>query len=207
MERGTTITWLRAAGAVVAAAAGISCGAGIHGDEGWYYVSGTIDSSGGQLVLRDGRLDVWENCVGNVPVTITLRRYDRIAHVGAVGPVFEVEAPGSDTFVNDPRISIASPAGVDSAHGFTIGYIVKLRTGSEQWIPDTPPIPPDCAAGTICGPVQTGSFKSPASDAAATNAVRFAIVKKCASSGECPSKQACNSGACQECPAGAACNP
>jgi hypothetical protein len=190
----------------VAAAAGISCGAGIHGDEGWYYVSKTIDARGGELVLRDGRLDVWENCVGDVPAMITLRRYDHIVHTGAVGPVFEVKAPDAETFVNDPRISIASPAGVDSAQGFAIGYIVTNRNGNEQWIPDTPPIPPDCAAGTICGPVQAGSFRNPASDADPTSAVKFAIVKKCGSIGECPSKQACNSGACQECPTGAECN-
>jgi hypothetical protein len=204
MERGTTITWLRAAGAVVAAAAGISCGAGIHGDEGWYYVSGSIDSSGGQLVLREGTLLVARNCVEEA-VPITLRRQDRIDHSGAIGPVFTIEVPLPTTFVNDPQINIATSAAVAGSASSTIGYIVNTQAGP-QWIPDSPPFPPECPEGTVCGPVQTGSFRNPASDADPSRVVQFAIVKKCGSLGECPSKQACNSGACQACPTGAECN-
>jgi hypothetical protein len=114
----------------VAAAAGLSCGAGIHGDEGWYYVSGSIDSSGGQLVLREGTLIVARNCVEEA-VPITLRRQDRIDHSGAIGPVFTIEVPSPTTFVNDPQINIATSAAVASSASSTIGYIVNTEAGPQ----------------------------------------------------------------------------
>jgi hypothetical protein len=207
MERGTTITWLRAAGAVVAAAAGLSCGAGIHGDVGWYYVTSTIDRYGGELTLREGTLVVYQNCVAG-PTDITLRRHDSIDHMGAIGPVFEVVVPSPNTFVNDPQINIATSAKVASDESSTIGFIVD-GTNGPQWVPDSQPFTPDCPAGSICGPVRAGSFENPSGDAAPTSAVKYAIVKKCSSLGDCPSSQACNSGACQECASvlGGDCNP
>jgi hypothetical protein len=208
MERGISIGWLRAAGALTAAA-GISCGPGIHSGDGWYFVSKPIDRSGDQLVLREGVLDVWENCVAESSL-ITLRRFDRIDHTGAIGPVFSVEVSSSNTFVNDPQISIVSPAAVDPAQGLTIGYLVP-GDPDKQWVPDSPATPPTCAAGVVCGPVQIESFKQPGGDPTkATTTVEFAIVKQCATSrGDCPSRQACNSGACQQCPipTGGDCNP
>jgi hypothetical protein len=208
MERGTTITWLRAAGAVLAAAAGLSCGAGIHGDVGWYHVSQTVDKDGGKLTLREGTLIVYQNCVTE-PTPIILRRHDSIDHKGAIGPVFEIELPSANTFVNDAQINIATSAAVANDDSSVIGFIVENRDGSKQWVPDTPPYTLDCPESSVCGPVQAGSFSNPSGDADPAKTVEFAIIKKCGARQECPSKQTCSSGACQWCSAqlGGDCNP
>jgi hypothetical protein len=133
-----------------------------------------------------------------------LRRYESINHKGARSPVFEIELPSPDTFINDPKMSIATASPPPKA---VIGFLIS-NVDVEQWIPDSPAIPPVCEAGVVCGPVQIGSFTNPQGNPAyATNAVKFAILQQCESTPECGSQETCSSRACQECQAGSQCNP
>jgi len=194
-----------ATAAFLAGALGISCGAGVHDGRGEVFVTRTLNQGGGQVVLAEATLDVCEGCVGS-PASITLRRYDRIEHRGAIGPVFEIELPASDTFASDPRIGISTSSTVAGSANSVIGFLVP-GAASEQWVPDSPGTSPVCPASVVCGPVQRYSFMRPGGDPTqATRVVRFAIVSQCATNADCPSTQACNSNACQECPQGSPCN-
>jgi hypothetical protein len=165
--------------------------------------SKTLDARGGQIVLGELTLDVWENCLAS-SATIIVRRYDTIKHTGAIGPVFEIELPSANTFINDPQLSITPSADALACDSCTIGFLVPSLT-PQQWVPDSPATPPACLPGVVCGPLQIQSY---AKDSAyATTIVQFAIVKQCGSNSDCLSKQACNSRACQQCPTSGLCNP
>ena len=168
--------------------------------------SQTVDPVGGQLVFAELTLDICEGCLATRS-TIVVRRYDSIKHAGAIGPVFEIELPTADTFINDPLLSIAAPADVLSCGSCTIGFLVPSLT-PQQWVPDSPATPPKCVAGVVCGPLQIQSYSKPKADSSfSTTIVQFAIVKQCSSNGDCQSNQACTSRACQQCPASSTCNP
>jgi len=146
---------------------------------------------------------VCKGCLSGEAV-IVLRRYETISHRGAQSPVFEIEIPSPDTFINDPKISIATDSPPPRA---VIGFLIS-NDDVEQWIPDSPATPPVCDEGVVCGPVQTGSFTNPQSTPAyATTKVMFAIIHQCDSTSECDSQEGCSSRACQECQAGSECNP
>ena len=177
---------------------------GEEAGSGETFVSQTVDGRlGGVLQLQEATLEVCKGCVAG-EATIVLRRYETISHKGAQSPVFEIELPSPDTFINDPKISIATTSPPPKA---VIGFLIS-NADIEQWIPDSPAIPPVCDAGTVCGPVQIGSFTNPQSNPAyATTTVKFAILQQCDATPECGSQQACSSRACQECQAGSECNP
>jgi hypothetical protein len=165
-----------------------------------------LDSQGGRIVLGELTLDVWENCLAS-SATIIVRRYDTIKHTGAIGPVFEIELPTADTFINDAQLSIATSADVLACDSCTIGFLVPSLT-PQQWVPDSPASPPKCLLpGVVCGPLQIQSFSKPKADSTFnTTIVQFAIVKQCGSNSDCSLNQACSSRACQQCPTSALCN-
>ena len=200
MESGVSKNCLRAILAFVAGAAALSCGAGVHDGRGEVFATQTIDQAGGQIVLREATLDVWQDCLLG-PSAITLRRYDSIDHSGAVGPVFEVQVPAPDAFINDPRIGIeASPVVAGSASS-VIGFLIP-GVANEQWVSDSDPAAP-CTASVVCGPVHGQIFNGASLK---TTVLLFAIVSQCITIADCPSQQTCNSGACQKCPVGSPCN-
>jgi hypothetical protein len=193
--------------ALLAVAATASCGTGIHDGEGDWYVSKTIDQSGGQLVLGEATLDVKEHSLKSPPTLITLRRFPTVQHSGAVGAVFEIQIPTPDTFSNDPRIAISTSDAVATTTGSMIGYLVP-GVDNEQWVPDSTPAVPPCSGAVVCGPVQSQAFTpGGAADAGlATARLQFAIVTQCDSAAICPFGQTCSSRACQQCAAGGPCN-
>jgi len=208
MQRGLTISWPWRVTAVLAVTTALSCGTGIRTSEGEVKVevSRTIDQDGFDLKLGEATLNVWKDCL-SAPSLITLRRFHTFEHhLGAVGPVFEIEIPTADTFERDPRIVIDISSGVKIDKSFVIGFLVP-GVDNEQWIPDSKPADPPCAAPNICGPVQILGFPRPnsAADSQASR-LEFAVVKKCGSIGECGLNQACSSGACQECATSGECN-
>jgi hypothetical protein len=204
MEHGVSTRGFCAVAAFLAGASGIACGAGIQDGRGEVYATRIVDPSGGYIVLREATLDVKQDCVRG-PVPITLRRYDSIEHSGAVGPVFEIEVPTPDTFQQDPQIEIATSSLTVTSPNPVIGFLVP-GADNEQWVPDgTSPVCPS----SVCGPVQSQTFTHPGSAASpvvTTRVLLLAIVTQCATNVDCPSNQACNSNACQECPKGSPCN-
>ncbi|HEX7505416.1 MAG TPA: hypothetical protein VF550_01510, partial [Polyangia bacterium] len=149
---------------------------------------------------------VWPDCLAS-SATIIVRRYDTIKHTGAIGPVFEIEVPFAETFINDLQLSIATTADVLACETCTIGFLVPSLS-PQQWVPDSPATPPKCLPGVVCGPLQIQSFSKPKADSTfTTTIVQFAIVKQCDSNIDCSVNQACSSRACQQCPTSSQCNP
>jgi hypothetical protein len=203
MKRGisTMGSWMGIAALAVAAT--VSCGSGIRDGRGDLYATKTIGPEGGQILLREATLSFEKNCVAT-PATITLRRYDSIAQTGSIGPVFEIEIPRPDTFINDPTIGISTLDTVAIDSKYIIGFLVPTI---EQWVPDTTR-PSKCAASSVCGDVQIIGFTNPGGTLQPdlkTTILELAIVQQCNNtSWLCPTGQnlACNSSACQQCPAG-----
>ena len=162
----------------------------------------TLDEWGSQIQFNELTVDVGEYSLVS-SATITVRRYDSIKHAGAIGPVFEIEVPSANTFINDPQLSIATSADVLACETCTIGFLVPSLT-PQQWVPDSPAVPPKCLPGVVCGPLQSQSYGKDSPNA--TTIVQFAIVKQCDSNSDCLSRQACTSRACQQCPTSGQCN-
>ena len=207
MKRGLSTYWPWRLTAVLAVAMAPSCGTGIRTvEEQEVAVSRTVDAEGFDLKLGEGTLNVWKNCLAS-PALITLRRFHSYEHhLGAVGPVFEIEIPTSDTFMCDPRIVIGTSSAVANNDSSVIGFLVPGGT-NEQWVPDSTQANPSCTKPDICGPVQNQSFTSPGGGTLPpTNRLEFAIVEKCGQTSDCGPSQACTSGACQECQTNSECN-
>lgn len=207
MQRGLSTYWPWRVTAVLAVTTALSCGTGIRTVEGEAETSRTIDQEGFDLKLGEATLNVCQNCLA-APALITLRRFHTYQHhLGAVGPVFEIELPTPDTFKQDPRIVIETSTAIANNDSFVIGFLVPGGT-HEQWVPDSPAASLACSAPEVCGPVQILGFTKPGGGTASpTNRLEFAIVKKCGSISDCGPLQACNSGACQECATPSDCNP
>jgi hypothetical protein len=208
MQRGLSTFWPWRVPAVLAVTTALSCGTGIRTIEVQEVaVSRTIDSEGFDLKLGEATLNVGMGCLEQ-PALIILRRFHSYDHhLGAVGPVFEIEIPAPDTFKCDPRIVIASSSTFAKKDSPVIGFLVPGGT-NEQWVPDSTLANPPCTAPIICGPVQNQSFTNPGSGSLSpTNRLEFAIVRKCGQTTDCGPSQACTSGACQQCQLNGECNP
>lgn len=206
MERGQQTEWPWRLTAVLAVTTALSCGTGIRTtEEQEVAVSRTVDAEGLDLKLGEGTLNVWKNCLDS-PTLITLRRFHSYEHhLGAVGPVFEIEIPVPDTFTCDPRIVIETSSAIANNGSSVIGFLVPGGT-NEQWVPDSTQASPPCTAPDICGPVQNQSFTKPGGGTP-TNRLEFAVVESCGGTPNCGPSQACTSGACQECQTNGECNP
>jgi len=208
MQRGLSTYWPWRVAAVLAVTTAISCGTGIRTVEEEVTVSRTIDQDGYDLNLGEATLNVWKDCL-DAPTLITMRRNHTFEHhLGAVGPVFEIEIPTFDTFKQDPRIVIETSPEIASNGASVIGFLVP-GVDIEQWVPDSTMADPPCpdSAPNICGPVQILGFpKPPPTALSPASRLEFAIVKKCGRIEDCGLNQACNSGACQACPTSGQCN-
>ena len=201
---------LRRGAALVACAAGISCGTGVHDGEGDWYVTRIVDPAGGEIAFKEAILHVSLDSLDG-PAPITLRRYPTIEHAGAIGPVFEIEVPKPETLTKDPGIGILASSDVVSDPN----NVIALRVPAVGWwFPATSATPVDFACPTLnkCGDVQVKEFTTP--DGAqvvglTTTTLQIAIVQKCGKTSECATGQdlACNAGACQTCPQDSVCQP
>jgi hypothetical protein len=183
------------------------CGNGIRDVNAEDSVTTNIDPSGGQIRLMEGVLDLAHGCV-DAPTPITFGRYHSVDHVGAVGPVFEVRVPEPSTFQLDPHIGISTSSDVHADPRNVIGFMIPVIG---QWVPATTPVGDfTCPPSSVCGTVQRLAYVNPGNlgDAGVTTrTLDLAIVRKCNATEECPSDQACSSGACQACAPGVPCKP
>jgi hypothetical protein len=179
---------------LLACAAGVSCGPGIHDADEAQSVTKTV-GRGGSIEFMGARLDVCDTCVAR-DESITLTWHRTIPHAGALSSVYDVAVSAPGTFTNDPRITIATTPEIDKWGYKQIGF---LENG--VWVPDRPPEQPACDPSTVCGPVQIGSYED-------TSVLQLAIVIMCGDrySPSCPAGQSCSqAGACQQCPADSPC--
>lgn len=184
--------------ALFAGAAGVSCGAGLHdGDEPQSTVR-SFAKGGGTIEFMGGRLDCDDCLAGDVDIKFSWHR--TMSPGGALSAAYEVEVSSPAAFQTDPTLTISTTAEIAEDPDTAIGFL-QWRDGRDWWVPDQTPHRPTCAAPSaeVCGPIQLGSFKD-----GNTNVLRLAIVKMCDGDGHphtCPIiGQACNAGACQECP-------
>lgn len=186
--------------ALFACAAGLSCGAGVHdGDEAQAATSQISAAEGGSINFMGAELDIRPGDLG-ADATIKLTWHRAIAHVGALSSVYDIEVPGPNPFLQDPRITIWTTEDIVHAEGSVIGLMVPNAT-DPTWVPETYAPDGQCPDSTVCGPVQSQSF-------ATTNVLRLAIVTQCYREQDtpCPSGQSCaRSNACQQCPSGSPC--
>jgi hypothetical protein len=203
---------MRRIATLVACVAGLSCGTGIRDGNDEESVARTIGPEGGQIAFMEGTLDILPTSVDGF-AKITLHRYPSIKHAGAIGPVFEIQVPDPRTFNNDPIIEVVTSSEVVNGVGNVMGLLVP---GVDQWFPTTTRISSissdfSCPSSNICGVLQIEEFTSPDGgknpDITSTKTIQFAIVRHCDSDDACPSQQACNSGACQQCALNGPCNP
>jgi hypothetical protein len=184
--------------ALLASAAGVSCGSGLHdGDEEQSTVQ-TVGKGGGTIEFMGGRLDVPSDSLTD-DVQIKFAWHRKMSPTGARSSIYEIELSSPDALQTDPTLTIATTpefaADPDSAIGF-----LQWNAGRDWWVPDQTPTRPTCdsPSSEVCGPIQLGSFKD-----ADTHVLRLAIVKMCEGEGHsktCPHGQSCNGGACQQCP-------
>jgi hypothetical protein len=200
---------LRRIATLVACAAGLSCGTGIRDGNDEESVTRTIGPEGGQIAFMEGALDILPTYVDGF-AKITLYRYASIKHTGAIGPVFEINVPDPETFKKDPIIEVVTSSEVANGSGNVMGLLVP---GVNQWFPTTSSTPIDfsCPSLNVCGALQREEFTRPDggknTSITSTTTIQFAIVRQCDSDGDCPSQQACNSHACQQCVLNGPCNP
>jgi hypothetical protein len=133
--------------------------------------------------------------------------------MGAIGPFFEIQVLDPKTFKKDPIIEVVTSSEVVNGVGNVMGLLVP---GVDQWFPTTTRISSissdfSCPSSSICGVLQIEEFTSPDggknSDIPSMKTIQFAIVQQCNGDGDCPSHQACNSNACQQCVLHGPCNP
>jgi hypothetical protein len=212
MERRVSKCNVRAAALCLAAGLALSCGKGISDGRGEVFAFSTADpTNGARIELGEATLNIYPGDVDQ-PRTIALRRYNEVIPSGAVGPVFEIALPTSDSLVAEGRLDIRVPAEVLAAPAgsYVMGFLVPsgLPIGW-QWIPTTSKTYSDCPATSICGAVQTQSFTEPAGDKAlASSVLRMAIIKRCPNGiGDCGSLRTCQADICQQCNNPTFCNP
>jgi hypothetical protein len=198
MERRVSkLTYLLAA--VLACAAGVSCGAGVHdGDQAQTVAREVV--AGDTIEFMDGQLDICKTCLGDSSAKIKLTWHRAIDYAGALSAVYDLEVENSRAFQSDPTITIFTTDEIASKDYNVIGFLVP-PPGESVWIPDTSPSPGGCAPKAVCGPVQSQVFQS-------TNIIRLAIVTKCyrGPNTQCPRGQSCAvANACQQCPKDSPC--
>jgi hypothetical protein len=167
------------------------------GDGGIEETSLTVDRNGGDIYLDEAHLVIGVNTVTSATLVI-LRRIPSIPYTGAWGPVFEIEIPAAGLFKHDPKLTLqVQDAGIYHP-SLALGSLDPSRTlADQQWVPITDSVlTPD--QSSVTGPVV--GFN-------ANSILQFAAIIRCGGTAQCPSKQACNSGACQKCPTNSPCAP
>jgi hypothetical protein len=182
----------RAAILAVAMGCGLTCGAGIYDGKGSAEITRLIDRAGGEISLGQARLLIGPGVLLD-PTPVTLRRLPSVAHSGAYGPVFELQLPAPALFQHDPTLELLVPNIGANQASLTLGVLdPSLPPDVVQWVP---------ISGARLDPTQT-LVQGPVQGFASRSVLQFGAVVRCTQVTLCPEGQACNSGACQQCPAG-----
>ena len=188
-------TALLAAALGICPALGSSCGAGIYDGYGAAQVTKTITGDGGELVLGQARLAIGPGTF-DAPTQVTLRRIPIIAHVGAYGPVFEVDVPSANDFHQDPTFELRVPSIGANQPNLALGSLdPTLSLAFQQWVPISSSVL-DASQTLLTGPIPGLS---------STTTIQLGAIVTCPPTTTCPARQACNSGACQACPTSSPC--
>ncbi len=166
-----------------------ACGSGLDDGAGSREVSKVLGSSGGDIVLSQGRFTFSPDSLAG-DTTVTVRRMPTGLAGGALGAVFEVEMPsGVGLGTQDPEAAIAVTKHSDRDH-VRLGFlpVTDAVEGPRYWIP-VQESEFDAAEIAVRGPM--AAFRERG------NVVQFAAVYTCATTDECPRGRDCQAGACQ----------
>jgi hypothetical protein len=158
--------------------------------------SKTFTVDGGTLSLGPATLTVAPGTF-RTPTQMTMRELAGIDHSGAYGPVFEISAPSGTTFSLDVGFTLSAPNVGDFQPNLELGMLnPTLPLADQQWFPPQYSKLSDDQK-TLTGPLT--EFQK-------TNILDVGAVLKCGTKSDCPPRQACNSGACQQCPTLTSCS-
>jgi hypothetical protein len=155
----------------------------------------TFDANGGPLTLGPATLIIAPGTFKDgTSVQISIRQIESIAHAGAYGPVFEISVPDPHLFRQMPKLTLQVPdLGTNQSFlpYIAIGTLDPSKSlADQQWVP---------AYDSSLSSDQT-SVSGSVTDFENLTVVQFGVVVGCPSAMMCPSHQACNSSACQQCP-------
>lgn len=161
-------------------------------------VSQKVDQNGATLQL-DGAVLVIGPGTFAAPTLVTLREVGTIDYAGAYGSVFEIRVPDPNLVHQDFKLTLPTPAlGPPNQANLVIGKLDPSNSlDKQQWI---------AVSGSSLNSDQTSATVQ-ISDLAHFAVFQYAIVLGCNTTSVCRSGEACNSGACQQCPTSSVCAP
>ena len=155
----------------------------------------TFDANGGPpLTLGSATLTIAPGTFKD-PVQIKIRQIGSIEHTGAYGPVFEISVPAPHLFRQTPLLTLQVPD-LSPNQSFlpyaALGTLDPSKSlADQQWVPTE-------TDGSSLSSDQK-SVSGSVTDFDNLTVVQFGVVIGCPTM-TCPSHQACNSSACQQCP-------
>jgi hypothetical protein len=159
--------------------------------------SKTVDRNGDDIYLAEAHLIIGPGTFIN-PTLVTLRRIPSITYAGAWGPVFEISVPAPALLRQDAKLVLQVQDIGANQPNLALGSFDPGRAPvDQQWVP---------VSDSGLNPEQT-EVSGPVTAFGNASVVLYAAVVRCTQTPSCPSGQACNAGACQQCPTSSPCAP
>jgi hypothetical protein len=163
-------------------------------DAGINPISRVVDENGAELFLDEARLTIGPGTFRE-PTLVTLCKILVIDHTGAYGPVFEISVPAPGLFRQVAKLTLQVPFIGANQAVLALGTLDPgLSLAAQQWVP---------VSDSTLSPDQT-SVTGSVTGFGNANVLQYGAVVRCPPT-VCPSGQACNAGACQQCPTGSVC--
>jgi hypothetical protein len=176
---------------------------GIDLGDGGVFTQKVVGNAGADLILDGATLHIGP---GTIPqgssVLVTLRELPSIDHKGAYGPVFEISVPSAGLFRQAPTLTLPlplSPSIGTNQQYLALGMLDPSQSAAiQQWVPVS-----DSRQSADQTSV-TGSVTAFGN----ASVLDYSLVVNCTTPGiQCRAHEACNGGACQQCPTGSQCTP
>lgn len=157
----------------------------------------TVDRNGADIYLDEAHLTIGPGSFQK-PTTVTMQRLAAIPHSGAWGPVFQLSVPAPGLVREDLTLALQVQDIGANQPNLTLGFLVpSLPLDQQQW---------QVVSGGSLSADET-SVSGPVTGFGNSSVLQYAAVIGCPPTTTCPPTQACNSGACQQCPTGSSCSP
>ena len=158
-----------------------------------------VDDSGDELILDEAKLTIGPGTFQNATL-VTLRKIASIDHSGAWGPVFEISVSGVGLFRQVAKLTLQVPFIGANQQYLALGMLdPSVSVAVQQWVP---------ASDSRLSLDQT-SVTGSVTGFGTTSVLQYSAVVNCTTPGVvlCQAGEACNAGACQQCPTGSTCPP
>ena len=181
--------------------AGSDAGADAHADvvpdAGFPSIKQTVDQKAAELTLDGATLTIGAGTFRGSTL-VTLLELPGIDHAGAYGPVFEISVPSAGLFQQVAKLTLPVPSiGANQANLVLGAFDPSLPLAAQLWNP---------VSDSTLSSDQT-SVTGSVTGFGNASALQYAVVLRCTLTSQCRSGEACNSGACQQCPTSSVCAP